>query len=172
MDSFILTLDVQLLYGVIIELISTGILFLVLSKILYKPVTQFLQNRRERIANDITQASNKLATAETLRADYEVKLEGIEKEKATILEEARDNAKAMANKIIEDAKADAEQIKNRANLEVEREKEKAKDDIKVQIIEVSSLIASKFISEKIKDNEQDKLVDQVISDLGEVKWNN
>lgn len=171
MDNFILTLDKQLLYSIIIELISTGILFLVLSKILYKPVTEFLQKRKDRIANDLMQASDKLTTAETLRASYEVKLEGIEKEKATILEDSRETAKAMANKIIEEAKVDAEQIKNRATLEIEREKEKAKNDVKVQIIEVSSLIASKFISEKIKDNEQDKLVDQVISDLGEIKWN-
>ena len=53
LDSYILTLDSQLIYSVIIQLISTGILCLILSKLLYKPVTQFLQKRRERIETSI-----------------------------------------------------------------------------------------------------------------------
>ena len=61
LDSYILTLDSQLIYSVIIQLISTGILCLILSKLLYKPVTQFLQKRRERIETSINEANQKLA---------------------------------------------------------------------------------------------------------------
>ena len=60
LDSFILTLDVQLLYSVIIQLITTGILCTILSKLLYKPVTQFLEKRRERIENNINEANKNL----------------------------------------------------------------------------------------------------------------
>ena len=73
---------------------------------------------------------------------------------------------------IEEAKKEAEAIKSRAMLDIQREQDKAKEDIRLQIIEVSSLVASKFISENINQAEQNKLVDQVIADLGEVKWQN
>ena len=172
MDSFILSLDKQLLYSVIIQLISTGILVVILSKLLYKPVTDFLQKRRERIENNLSEASQKLADADSLKAEYEIKLSEIEKEKATILEEARSRGKQNEVQIIEEAKKEAEAIKNRAMLDIQREQEKVKEDIRLQIIEVSSLIASKFISENINEAEQNKLVDQVIADLGEVKWQN
>ncbi|WP_250278067.1 F0F1 ATP synthase subunit B [[Clostridium] colinum] len=172
MDSYILTLDSQLLYSVIIQLISTGILCTILSTLLYKPVTNFLQKRRERIENNINEANNKLAEADSLKAEYEIKLKDIEKEKATILEEARARGKQNEAQIIEEAKKEAEAIKNRAMLDIEREQEKAKEEIRLQIIEVSSLVASKFISEKISEAEQNKLVEQVIADLGEVKWQN
>lgn len=172
MDSFILTLDVQLLYSVIIQLITTGILCTILSKLLYKPVTQFLEKRRERIENNINEANKKLADADSLKAEYEIKLKEIEKEKATILEEARARGKQNEALIIEEAKKEAESIKNRAMLDIQREQEKIKEDVKLQIIEVSSLVASKFIKENINEAEQNKLVDQVIADLGEVKWQN
>lgn len=170
MDSYILTLDAQLLYEVVIQLISTGILCLILSKLLYKPVTNFLQKRRERIENNINEANSKLADAENLKAEYEIKLREIEKEKATILEEARSRAKQNEAQIIEEARKEAEAIKNRAMLDIQREQDKAKEEVRLQIIEVSSLIAGKFISEKINEAEQNKLVDQVIADLEEVKW--
>ena len=172
MDSYILTLDNQLLYSVIIQLISTGILCAILSKLLYKPVTQFLQKRRERIENNLNEANEKLATADSLKAEYELKLSEIEKEKATILEEARARGKQNEAQIIEEAKKEAEAIKNRAMLDIQREQDKAKEEVRLQIIEVSSLVASKFISQNINEAEQNKLVDQVIADLGEVKWQN
>ncbi len=172
MDSYILTLDSQLIYSVIVQLISTGILCLILSKLLYKPVTEFLEKRRKRIESSINEANTKLADADNLKAEYELKLKEIEKEKATILEEARARAKQNEAQIIEEARKEAEAIKNRAALDIEREQEKAREEVRLQIIEVSSLIASKFISEKINQAEQDKLVEQVIADLGEVKWQN
>ena len=172
MDSYILTLDAQLLYGVVVILISVSIFCALMSMILYKPVTEFLQKRRERIENSINEANEKLADADSLKAEYEIKLKEIEKEKATILEEARARGKQNEAAIIEEAKKEAEAIKNRAMLDIQREQEKAKEEIRLQIIEVSSLVASKFISENIGEAEQNKLVDQVIADLGEVKWQN
>lgn len=172
MDSYILTLDKQFLYQVIIQLISTGILCFILYKLLYAPVTNFLQKRRERIENNINEANTKLAEADSLKAEYEIKLREIEKEKATILEEARNRAKENEVQIIEEAKKEAETIKNRAMLDIQREQEKVKEEVRLQIIEVSSLIASKFISEKISQVEQNKLVDQLIEDLEEIKCQN
>lgn len=170
MDSFILNLNIQLLYGVILQLTATGILCFILSKILYKPVTNFLEKRKNRIANNINEANKKLSQADELKFEYEIKLKEIEKEKASILENARTSAKENEAKIIADAKKEADAIKNRGLLDIKREEEKAKEDIKIQIIEISSLLASKFISKNIDENEQNQLIDKVIADLEEVKW--
>lgn len=170
MDSYILTLDSQLISGVVIQLISTGILVSVLHSKLYGPVTEFLQKRADSIANNVKQAEGKLNEADKLKADYQAKLTEIEKERTEILENARSQAKSSETKIIEEAKKEAEAIKSRAKLDIEREQEKVKEEIKTQIVEVSSLIASKFIQEKINESEQSSLIDQVISDLGEVEW--
>lgn len=172
LDTYMITLDKNLLYGIVIQLIILGILFFALRAILYKPIVEFLEKRKERIKNDITDASNKLATAEMLKAEYEIKLKEIEKERTSILEEARNIAKQTEENIINDAKKEAEIIRNRANLDIEREKEKVKEDIREQIIEVSSLVASKFIKKSISKEEHSFLIDKVITDLEEVRWEN
>lgn len=172
MDSYILTLDSSLLTGVIFQLISTGILCLLLFKILYKPVINFLENRKQKIETNIKEASEKLSQADQLKFEYEIKLKDIEKEKSSILEDARARAKQNEAQIIEEAKKEAEAIKNRAMLDIQREQEKAKEDIRLQIIEAASLLANKFISKNINENEQKALIDNVIADLEEVKWEN
>ena len=78
----------------------------------------------------------------------------------------------MIKEMEAEAKAEAENIHTRAMTDIKREEEKAKDEIKKQIIEVSSLVSGKFIAAKMTEEEQNKLVDDTISDLEGVKWQN
>jgi len=159
-----------MLKDVAFQLLNTCILCAVLSYLLYKPVKNFLAARREKIAGDIKSAENQLKEANEMKAMYERKLREIDKEKEAILGEARNRAVLREQEIIADAKKEAETLKNRAMVDIQREQEKAKDEIKKQIIEVSSIMAGKFVSVSIDQKQQDRLVDEVISDLGEVKW--
>lgn len=172
MDGYVIMLDQQTLIQIAIQLVNTCILCFALSKLLYKPVTKFLNARKERVANQIDTAQNRLNEAEALKAEYEEKLKNIEVEKNTILEKARVQAKANSQQIVAEAKAEAENIHTRAMTDIKREEEKAKDEIKKQIIEVSSLVSGKFIAAKMTEEEQNKLVDDTISDLEGVKWQN
>lgn len=172
MDGYVIMLDQQTLIQIAIQLVNTCILCFALSKLLYKPVTKFLNARKERVANQIDIAQNRLNEAEALKAEYEEKLKNIEVEKNTILEKARVQAKANGQQIVAEAKAEAENIHTRAMTDIKREEEKAKDEIKKQIIEVSSLVSGKFIAAKMTEEEQNKLVDDTISDLEGVKWQN
>lgn len=172
MDGYVIMLDQQTLIQIAIQLVNTCILCFALSKLLYKPVTKFLNARKERVANQIDTAQNRLNEAEALKAEYEEKLKNIEVEKNTILEKARVQAKTNGQQIVAEAKAEAENIHTRAMTDIKREEEKAKDEIKKQIIEVSSLVSGKFIAAKMTEEEQNKLVDDTISDLEGVKWQN
>ena len=129
-----------------------------------------LAARREKIEGQINSAETQLAEANKLKAEYEKKLSEIDKETEAILGEARNRGAQREQEIIAEAKKEAETLKNRAMVDIQREQEKAKDEIKKQIIEVSSLMAGKFVAASIDQNEQNKLVDEVISDLEEVKW--
>lgn len=170
MPTYIITLDEQLLYSIGFQLISTLVLCLILTLLLYKPVLQALNKRKEKIETQISDAQSKFTQADALKFEYELKLADIEKEKGEILSQARVRAKENEAQIISQAKQEAEAIKNRAILDIQREEEKAKAEIKAQIIEVSSLLAAKFIAKNINSAEQDKLIEDAIKDLGDVKW--
>ena len=168
MDSgYVIILNQQTVIQVIIQLINTAILCFILSKLLYQPVLKFLNARKEKISSQIDKTEADMAQAQALKKEYEEKLKNIESERTAILQEARTTA---LKNIISDAKTEATAIKDRANLEIERAEEKAKDDIKKQIVQVSTLMSEKFVAAKMTEDEQNKLVDETISDLEEIEW--
>lgn len=170
--GYVITLDLQFLIQIGIQLVNTCIMCFLLYKILYKPVLNFLNSRKEKIANQIDTAQQKLNEAERLKAEYEVKLMDIEQERTDILEKARADALRNGQDIISKAKQEAEDLKNRAKLDIERAQENAKDQVKQQIIQVSAAISQKFIAAKITDAEQEKLIEDTIKDLEGVQWLN
>lgn len=170
LQDYVIILNQQTIVEVLLQLANTAILCALLAWILYTPVTNFLNARKEKIANQIDTAQKQLDDANKLKAEYEDKIKNIEAEKASILDAARAQANKNSKLIISDAKSEAESIRNRAMLDIQREQEKAKDEIKNQIVEVSSLISGKFIAAKMTDEEKDKLIDDTISDLEGVQW--
>lgn len=166
----IIGLDQQTLMAWGLQMINTLVMVFVLVKLLYKPVGKFLNARVEKIKNNIMNAENKLKDADSLKVQYEEKMKNIEKERSQILEEARARATSKEREIVEAAKLEAETIKKRAILDVEREQTKAREELKGQVIEISTLMASKYIASSIDTNTQNKLLNEVISELGEVKW--
>ncbi len=169
-DSFILTLDKDLITEIVFQLINTGILCAVLGWLLYKPVLKFMNARKERIATDISEGKKARKSAEEVLAEYKARLAELEAKKAEILETAQLEAKANRTEIIAQANKEAESIKARAELQMLREQERAKDEMRFQIIQVSSLIASRFVKESLSQTGQNEIVEDVIKGLGDVKW--
>lgn len=153
-----------------VQIFNTIVLVGVLWVILYNPVKDFLQRRTDKIADELNNAASNLKKSNELKLTYETKIKEIEKERTEILETARKLAKENETNIIADAKKEAELIKSRAMSDIKLEEEKAKDSIKNQIIETSMLMTQKFISSNIDEATQNKLIEEVISDLGESKW--
>ncbi|MBR1445385.1 MAG: F0F1 ATP synthase subunit B [Firmicutes bacterium] len=168
--DYVIKLDQQFVYQLFIQLFNTAFLCFILTKLLYKPVKQFLKERKEKIINQIDSAAIQLEEAEKLKAEYEAKLKEIDSEREEILSSARSAAKQRESEIISDANKEAKIIKDRAMLDIQREQEKAKDEIRKQIIEVSALMASRFISASMNEEQQNQLLGNAIEELEDVKW--
>lgn len=170
LNDFLIRFDSELIATILVQFMNTGLMIVILGKFLYNPVKKVLQDRREGIAKNIENAETMLSSAEKMKAEYEQKLSEISAERTEILEEARKIAKIGGQEIIEEAKKEADVIKNRALVEIEREKDKAKDSMKAEIIEISTLIATRFVSDKIDEDTQNKLFDEVVESLGDTSW--
>jgi len=164
-------LDGNTLTGVIFILINVSILAIVLAKVLYKPVLKFLDDRKERIKAQIKQAEEDKMSANELKAQYEAKIKDIEVERDEILDAARKDAVEKGKQIIDEAKAEAEAIRVRANKNVEMEQERVKDEMRQSIIELSSVMAQKFVERTIDQDLQDKLFTEVMAELNETDFN-
>ena len=166
----IIGFDAQFLFDAFIMGVAMLILFALLSFLLFNPLKKVLNDRKQRIAMQISSAQDDMTKAFQLKAEYEEKLRQVDKEANTILENARKKAKQNEDEIIKEAIKEAERIKYRACKEVELEKKKVSDEIKNVFINISSLIASKAIGSSMSVELSSSLIEDTLKEIGESTW--
>lgn len=163
-------LDMQLVQDTVLLAIAIFFLFLALSYLLFNPVRKMLQDRQLKIQTELKDAAADKSDAAALKAQYEEKLKGIDKEAEAILSDARQRALKNEAKIVDDAKAEAARIIARANEEAELEKKRVADEVKQEMISIAAAMAAQVVSANIDVNIQNQLVDQTLKEMGDSTW--
>lgn len=158
--------------SMIITLVSVFVLYLILRKFLYTPVTEFLAKRKASIQEDLDGAKLAKKEAIDLKEDYEGKIAKAKEEGQEIIESSRRRGNEIREQIVQEAKEEAESLKVRARKDIEREREKAYEEVKASAGELAVLIASKIMEEKITLENQNHLIDKFIDEVGNSKWQN
>lgn len=152
------------------QIINTIILYLILKKLLFKPVTDFMQSRTDGIAASLKEADDKTVEAHELKASYESKIKASEDEGRQIVREASVRADKRAAEILKTAEEEADRLQKRAQLEIEREKEKAINSLKDDIAGLAVLAASKVVGKDMDSEAHNTFVKQFIDEVGDAKW--
>lgn len=164
------SLDAQFLFDTIVLALSMLVLFTLLSYILFNPVRDMLEKRRERVADEQETAKRERQEAVAYKEEYEQKLKEIKKEAEEILSEARKKAMKNEAKIVAEAKEEAARIMQRANAEIELEKKHALDDMKQEMIAIAGLMAQKVVAASIDTKVQESLIEETLKEMGEQTW--
>lgn len=165
-------LDWQLIADSCLTVIAVFFLLLAFSYFLFNPVRKMLNNRKEKIQDELENAKENMENAQALKVQYEEKLKTVDKEAEVILSEARRKALANENQIIAQAKEEAARILERARVEAELEKQKMTDDVKKEMISVASIMAGKVVSASIDTTVQNRLIDETLREMGDDTWLN
>ena len=154
----------------VFQLINTLILFLILKKFLFGPVTNFMQKRENDIKNQIQNAKNLDEEAQKLKADYEAKLALADEEGKEVVKKYTQRAENRAFEIVKVAEAEVDTMKLNAHRELERERVKAVNELKGQISELTILAASKVVEKDLNEADHKELINKFISEVGETQW--
>ncbi len=165
-------LDQQTLISTIILLANVGILALVLGKLLYKPVQEYMRRRTEKISSQLEEAQNRLAQADALKAEYEAKMQEIAAERARSLEAARIEAAERSRQMMEEAQHEVAVLKQRTAESIQVEKERLKRDSRQHIVEISALMTEKLVRKTIDRETHERLFDEALAELEEAPWPN
>ncbi len=165
-------LDWQLVFDVLVQGLAVFLLFIFLSYILIEPVKKVLEERREKIKNDVESAEKDREEAARLKADYDTRIKQADTEASEILSAARKKAVKNEENIIAEANAEASRIISRANQEAELEKSKVKDEVRQEIISVATVMAGKFVESSMDEEKQASLIDETLKEMGDSTWLN
>ena len=107
---------------IFLHFVNVTILFAGLYVLLYSPVKKFMEKREQHYKDLDAEATDKIAEAEKLKAEYAEKLEHADAEIAEMKDQASVEIRQIRDKAEFEAKENASKIVNEAKKEAEKQK--------------------------------------------------
>jgi F-type H+-transporting ATPase subunit b len=159
----LLTPDIGLLFWM---LLCFGIVFFVLAKFGFPVIVKMVEERKNFIDNSVLSAKEANERLKGIVQEGEQILKKSHLEEIRILKEADDMRHTIIAEAKEQAKADACKILEDAKIAIQKEKEKALKDVNNQIAELSIYIAEKVLRKNLSEQqEQQEFVNQLIAEV-------
>ena len=148
-------------------LLNTLAVFFVAKKFLFVPVKKMIDDRQKEIDDMYAEANSAKEEAAALEAEYQQKLAKATETGDRIVKEAVARGQAREEEILRQANAEASAIMDKAVADIAQEKKKAINDAKDEISGIAIAIAEKVVARELNNEDQRKLVDSFIDELGE-----
>ena len=130
-------------------------------------IKAILDQRREAADKEITDAQAAKAEALEIKETYQKNMLEAKAQASTILERAQRSATIRSEEIIRQANDEAVAIRAKASADIAQEKKKAINDAKDEIAGLSLAIAGKVVGRELTADDQSKLIDSFIDELGD-----
>ncbi len=153
-------------FKVLMVALNLIILYTVLRKLLFKRVTEFMENRTKSIKDSLENADKVKAEADELRLQYENQLKSARDKGDKIIEEARVKAEKESDRIIAAARQESESILAKAMEQIEQERTQMLKEIRGQVAGLALAAASKVIEANMDTEANRALVDRFIDEAG------
>lgn len=138
-------------------LLSFLIVFFILKKFAWKQIIDGLNERESNIANSIASAEKVKAEMAQLKSDNETLLQSAREERSNMLKEAKEIKDKMINDAKDEAKAQAAKIINDANAAIQQQKMAALTDIKNQVGKMVVEVSEKILRRELSDKAQQEI---------------
>ncbi len=149
----------------IVQLCATGVLFLGMKKLLWKPMQDYLAKRAEVADAALREAheANVLARENQKKSDQ--LLSEAAHEAKQIIESGKLEGKRLKEQLLAEAKNEADNKLTSALREIAHQKAQMRDEIESEIVDVALLAASKLIEGKVDEAEDRKQIQHFIKDV-------
>ena len=150
-------------------LIAGSFLLLVflIKKFAWDNIVGILDQRAQKISDDIDSAEIARKKAEDLEQKREEALAGSRAEATTIVETAKETAEKNKAGILADAAEEVSRLKQKANQEIAQSNADALKAINSDVAELSIKLASKIHGKSLDKEAQSQLIDNYIDKLGD-----
>jgi F-type H+-transporting ATPase subunit b len=150
---------------VVAQVINFLVLVYLLKRFLYRPVTQAMARREERIAERVRETHEREEQAEREREHLHQRLEKLEARRDAILDEAREEAKAERRRLLDEAREETEEARRRWQGQAEAEKAQFLEALRRRTCEGFQELARKALTDLADAELEQQMVATLIERL-------
>ena len=149
----------------LIQIIAFIVLYTVMTRFIFAPLVNVLNERRNRIAKGLEDAAAAARARENAEAEAEKILAQARSEAQKVIDEARGRGEDVATTIEQEARQTAAKIQYDAQSEAVATRNAELGNLREQIVNISVAVAGRILDESISKSKQKALVDSFIADL-------
>jgi F-type H+-transporting ATPase subunit b len=146
-------------------LIVFAVVFVVLSKFAFGPITKAVNDREQALMDAIDAAKKDRDDAARLLDDHRKQIEAARDEAQRFIAEGRAQAEKMKADMLEATHTQQAELLERAHRDIDAEKTKAIDELRREAIDLALAGASKVIEKNLDDVQNRKLVESYLSSI-------
>lgn len=139
-------------------ILNIVILYIILRKLLFKPVTKHMDDRTKKIQQALDAAEESKEMVRQMKVEYDEKIKAAKEEGEKVIEMYKQMAEKEYNSIIETAKQEADQMIADAKAELQVEKEELITSIKGEISDLVLATSEKVIKKNLDNDTNKKLI--------------
>ena len=163
----ILTPDIGLLFWMFLAFV---VVFFILAKFGFPAIIDMVENRKKYIDESLRKAHEASERLENIQQEGETILQEAREKQAFIMKEAAETRDAIVEKAQEKARDESARLLADAKKQIEIEKQNAIRDIRSQVAELSVQIAEKVLRERLSTDEQQmEMIDRLLDEVSEVR---
>ncbi|HEV8229055.1 MAG TPA: F0F1 ATP synthase subunit B [Candidatus Limnocylindria bacterium] len=160
---FALTVDP---YWILVSLAQFLILYWLLRRFLWGPVTRTLEARAQKIREGLDLAEQARQDRERLKAEVEQLLAQARREAAEIAERTTKAAESAATDIRSQAKAEADRIRERGRTDAQQLHDQALAQLRGEIASMVVLAAGRILGREISPDQHRALIERSLEEAG------
>ena len=149
----------------LITIINIAILFVILRKLLFKRVTQFMDARVNKIQCSIDEAEKSREEAKALLKKYEEQLKNAQEESENIILAARKQAQKEADKIVANGLRTAETLVASAHRQIEADREAAMALFRSEATALVISASSKLLQRELTQEDNHRFVGLLLQEI-------
>lgn len=158
-------------YEVLVSLVSFLVLFGVLSKFAFPPITDMLEKRTETIREGLERAESARIEAERLLEEYKQTISEARKEAGAILQQAKRAAEVTRAEAAAKTQAEIDQMLVKARESIEGERRAAVAELQASVANLSVAVAGKIIGSELSTEDHLSVIEKYVREAGSLNAN-
>jgi F-type H+-transporting ATPase subunit b len=147
----------------LVQIIAFIVIYTLLTRFIYDPLTNVLRERRARIAKGLEDAAAAANARRNAEAEAEKVLAAARADAAKVVEEARARGEEVAKQIEAEARAEADNIRAEARTRGSEERDRQLADLRGQVASISIAVAQRLLGEALDEKRQQALINDFFS---------
>jgi F-type H+-transporting ATPase subunit b len=158
---------IELNLTAVLSILNFLLLFFVLKKALFDKFFDVLRRRKEKIEGEMAQAEKIRKEANSIKEDYERKLEETRASSEEVITRAEREAEEIRRQAREKAQQEIQRMYSAAEMQIEQEREKAMADLQNVIVTSAVAMVSRFLKEEMDEAARERYARRMLESMGD-----